>query len=99
MSTHQAGEKRCAAAVSRPVNFVWLGSYPLLGFFGYFGRYRVERLGWIRVYATSWKKERDGGAENGPGAVLPFPAEPQRFYEALRPGRLPVSWWADPSDV
>ena len=40
-----------------PFAVVRLGSYPPWGFFGYFGRFKVENLGWIRVYAASWENE------------------------------------------
>ncbi|HHW45042.1 MAG TPA: hypothetical protein GXX25_14780 [Desulfotomaculum sp.] len=53
------------------------------GLFGYFGRYRVERLGWIRVCATSWG---NGMVVLVTGRELYFlsPVEPQRFFDALR---------------
>jgi hypothetical protein len=66
-----------------PFAIVRLGSYPPWGFFGYFGRFKVERLGWIRVYATSWKNEMVV-LETDREPYFLSPAEPQRFYEALR---------------
>jgi len=66
-----------------PPNIVWLGSYPLRGFFGYFGRFRVERLGWIRVYATSWDGEMVV-LETDREPYFLSPAEPQKFCEVLR---------------
>ncbi|MFZ5901669.1 MAG: PH domain-containing protein [Bacillota bacterium] len=66
-----------------PFAIVRLGSYPPWGLFGYFGRFKVERLGWIRVYATSWKNEMVV-LETEREPYFLSPAEPQRFYEALR---------------
>jgi hypothetical protein len=66
-----------------PFAVVRLGSYPPWGFFGYFGRFKVERLGWIRVYATSWENEMVV-LETEREPYFLSPAEPQRFYEALR---------------
>ena len=66
-----------------PLAIVRLGSYPPWGFFGYFGRFKVERLGWIRVYATSWKNEMVV-LETDRESYFLSPAEPQRFYAALR---------------
>jgi hypothetical protein len=58
MRALRAGEERCAAAVSGlPFAIVRLGSHPPWGLFGYCGRFKVEHLGWIRGYATSWKNE------------------------------------------
>ncbi|MBC7106652.1 MAG: hypothetical protein H5T97_12005 [Firmicutes bacterium] len=54
-----------------------------MGFFGYFGRFKVEHLGWIRVYATSWENEMVL-LETEREPYFLSPAEPQRFYEALR---------------
>lgn|GEM_PF-4810176 len=68
---------------SGPAFAIFVGSYPLRVFFGYFGRFKVERLRWISVHATSW--------ENGMVVLEtdrePYflsPAEPQGFYDALR---------------
>jgi len=65
-----------------PFAIVRLGSYPPWGFFGYFGRFKVERLGWIRVYATSWKNEMVV-LETDREPYFLSPVEPQRFYEVL----------------
>lgn len=66
-----------------PIAIVRLGSYPPWGFFGYFGRFKVERLGWTRVYATSWENEMVV-LETEREPFFLSPAEPQRFCEALR---------------
>jgi hypothetical protein len=66
-----------------PFAIVRLGSYPPWGFFGYFGRFKVERLGWIRVYATSWKNEMVV-LETDREPYFLSPADPQRFYAALQ---------------
>jgi len=66
-----------------PFATVRLGSYPPWGFSGYFGRFKVEHLGWIRVYATSWENEMVVLETEWEPYFL-FPAEPQRFYAALR---------------
>lgn len=66
-----------------PFAVVRLGSYPPWGLFGYYGRFKVERLGWIRVYATSWENEMMV-LETDREPYFLSPAEPQRFYAALR---------------
>jgi hypothetical protein len=66
-----------------PFAIVRFGSYPPWGLFGYFGRFKVERLGWIRVYATSWKNEMVV-LETDREPYFLSPAEPQRFCGALR---------------
>jgi len=68
---------------SPPFAIVRLGSYPPWGFFGYFGRFKVEHLGWIRVYAMSWENGMVV-LETDRGPYFLSPAEPQRFYDALR---------------
>ncbi|MBE3584917.1 MAG: hypothetical protein IMW94_01845 [Thermoanaerobacter sp.] len=66
-----------------PFAIVRFGSYPPWGLFGYFGRFRVERPGWIRVYATSWDGEMVV-LETDREPYFLSPAEPQKFCEVLR---------------